>query len=61
MKNKYTKMHFKYMYLMPGILQIHLHIYVLNKKYPAIVLLEYQTGIFKFCYVETKKFVLNAF
>ncbi len=30
-KNKYTKMYLKYIYFMPSILQIHLHIYVLNK------------------------------
>ncbi len=31
MKNKYTKMYLKYIYFMLSILQIHLHIYVLNK------------------------------
>ncbi len=30
-KNKYTKTYLKYIYLMWRILQIHLHIYVLNK------------------------------
>ncbi len=30
-KNKYTKMYLKYIYLMLRILQMHLHIFVLNK------------------------------
>ncbi len=29
-KNKYTKMYLKYIYFMLSILQIHLHIYLLN-------------------------------
>ncbi len=30
-KNKYTKMYLKYIYFMLSIIQIYLHIYVLNK------------------------------
>ncbi len=38
---KNTKMYLKYIYFVLSILQIHLHIYVHNKNYPAIVHLLY--------------------
>ncbi len=36
-----AKMYLKYIYFMLSMLKMCLHIYVLNKKYPAIVLLVY--------------------
>ncbi len=49
-KNKYTKMYLKNIYFMLSILQIHLHIYVLNKN--ALQLYFYYT---KLVYLKSAK------